>query len=126
MSRSFALLPRSTQVAVAPFRRLETMKSLKRAATIATLRSRAVISSSRIRRESMVASGFLADVALDFQVERRNAVDLLRCREHAHSAHTQIFQDLRPDAVCPEHLADLLIGLRDDGGSSTHRPGRDG
>src|SRR6185437_14620249 len=49
MSRSSAGPPRSSQAAVAPLRRLATMKSLNLAATMATLRPRATISPSKTR-----------------------------------------------------------------------------
>src|SRR3954471_21349681 len=50
---SFVDPPFSAQAVVAPFSRLETIKSLKRSAAIATLRPRATTSPSTMREESI-------------------------------------------------------------------------
>src|SRR6185437_7084229 len=60
-------------------------------------------------------SALFADVALDLEIERGNAMDLLGGRQHAHPAHAEVLQNLSAHAVGPEYFADFLMRFRRTG-----------
>src|SRR3569833_4300918 len=72
MRRSSVAPSRSSQEAEAPFRRLDTIKSLNRAATLATLRPRAVTSPSTMGASAM--SAVIHQVSNDYQEKRQDAM----------------------------------------------------
>src|SRR5688572_13956515 len=74
-----------------------TMKSLKRAARIAKR-------SSRHCRSPSMTLMLSIHVLHDFEVEARQAVHLLRRRQHAHPRYAEVAQDLRADAIRTQHL----------------------
>src|ERR1700733_15508450 len=106
--------PCERQAPNAPSSRVDTMKSLKRAATMATRRSRAVISPATTEPgvtcgdagvwiNEPATSGVRPNVGFHGQAERRQTVHLLGLRHHSHPADTQVLQDLRANAESAQH-----------------------
>src|SRR6185503_7391089 len=89
--------PCRLSASTAPRISCSTMKSLKRAATIAKRSSRHCRSPSMVLMLSI-------HVLHHFQIEARQTVHLFRRRQHAHARHAEIAQDLCADAVGAQHL----------------------
>src|SRR5687767_10613760 len=101
-------------MSTAPRISCSTMKSLKRAARMANRSSRTCRSPSRVLMESMGReySGLSIHVLDHFQAEARQAVHLLRGRQHTHPRYAQIAKDLRADAIGAQHTG-AGLAMRD-------------